>query len=105
MDSVRDIFGYLLGLAFCIGGLVLCGLAWAGLQNEFGWQIALGAVVLSLLIRINFPLIVGLFLYASNIWGWSTIESVAFAAPGLLLLLPSVATEVFTILVGSTARR
>ncbi|PZN93647.1 MAG: hypothetical protein DCF31_12075 [Alphaproteobacteria bacterium] len=105
MDTVRELLGYLLGVAFCIGGLVLCGIAWMGLQNEFGWQLALAGVVVSILVRVNFPLVVGLFLYAHNLWGWSQAESIAFAVPGLLLLLPSIATEVFSVLVGATQRR
>ncbi len=105
MDNFRDMFGYVLGLAFCAAGLVLCWFAWTGLEHEYGWQWSLAGVALSILIRINFPLIVGLFLYAHNIWGWDTATSVAFATPGLLLLLPSVAIEVFSLLVGSTGRR
>ncbi len=105
MQTIREFLGYMLGIAFCIGGLVLCGIAWSGLQMEYGWQWALAGVAVSVLIRINFPLIVGLYLYAHNIWGWSTPEALAFAAPGLLLLLPSVAMEVFNVLVGAPAKR
>lgn len=105
MDTFRDFLGYLLGAVFCMGGLVLCGFAWSGLMTEYDWRLALGAVIVSILIRVNFPLIVGLFLYAHNIWGWSTPEALAFAAPGLLLLMPSVAMEVFSVLVGAQVRR
>jgi hypothetical protein len=105
LETIREFLGYLLGVAFCIGGLVLCGIAWSGIEMEYGWKLALAGVFVSILIRINFPLIVGLYLYAHNIWGWPPPEALAFAAPGLLLLLPSVAMEVFSVLVGAPARR
>jgi hypothetical protein len=105
MQTVREFFGYTLGLAFCIAALALCGLAWLGLENMFGWRWALGGIVVCLLARVNIPVIVGLYFYALNILDWSQMEAVAFALPGLLIIVPSMAVEVFTVLVGSTARR
>lgn len=105
MGIVRDIFGYLMGLAFCAAALVLCWLAWLGLEDMFGWRWALGGVVVSLLMRINFPVIVGLYFYAYNIMGWPQPQAFAFALPGLLILLPGIAMEVFGLLVGTAARR
>ena len=43
MQAAREFFGYALGLAFCIAALALCGLAWIGLEDMFGWRWALGA--------------------------------------------------------------
>lgn len=105
MDSIKDFCGYLLGLAFCAVALMLCGLAWIGLDNAFGWKWALGGVLLSILIRINFPVVVGLYFYAQTVLGWPMAESIAFALPGMLIILPSVATNVFGFLVGVAARR
>jgi hypothetical protein len=105
MDNVRDFFGYLLGLAFCLAALMLCWLAWMGLENQFGWRWALGGVIVGVLLRINFPVVVGLYFYAHNLMDWPMAESMAFALPGLLLIAPSVATTVFGAIVGTAARR
>ncbi len=105
MDALREFCGYLLGFAFCLAALALCGVAWIGLENQFGWQYSLIGIVACLAIRINFPLLVGLFFYATNVMAWGQLEAVAFASPGLLLLVPSIAAEIFSILLGVTARR
>ncbi|KPF67311.1 hypothetical protein IP88_12450 [alpha proteobacterium AAP81b] len=105
MALVREFCGYLLGVAMCLMALALSGLAWLGLENEFGWQYALGAVVAGGIVRINVALPVGLFLYASNLWGWPMPQALAFATPGLVLVIPSFAVHLFTIVVGNPARR
>lgn len=105
MDNVKDLFGYLLGLAFCLAALMLCWLAWIGLEGQFGWRLALGGVVLGVVARINFPVVVGLYFYAHNILDWPMAEAIAFSLPGLLIIAPSVATGVFGMLVGTAARR
>lgn len=101
----RELFGYILGVVFCIAAMVLCAFAWLGLDDMFGWRWALGAVVAGLLVRVNIPILVGLYFYALNILGWGQAESIAFAMPGLLIIVPSMAIEVFTVLVGAPARR
>jgi hypothetical protein len=105
MQPVREFTGYVLGLAFCIAALALCGLAWLGLEDSFGWRWALGGVVIALMVRVNIPVLVGLYLYALNILHWNQVESLAFALPGLLIIVPSMAVEVFSVLVGAMARR
>jgi hypothetical protein len=105
MDSIRDFFGYLLGVAFCMAAVALCWLAWLGLEDEFGWRWALGGVLLSVVVRINFPVVVGLYFYAYNLLHWPMTEAVGFALPGLLIIAPSVAAAVFGMIVGTAARR
>ncbi|MGL4541516.1 MAG: hypothetical protein ACRCUI_03285, partial [Polymorphobacter sp.] len=61
MQGIREFFGYALGLAFCIAALALCGLAWLGLEDMFGWRWALAGVVVCLLARVNVPVLVGLY--------------------------------------------
>ena len=92
-------------MVFCAVAVMLCWIAWLGLDNAFGWKWALGGVALSAAIRINFPVVFGLYFYAERVLGWPMAESIAFALPGLLLILPSVATGVFGFLVGTAARR
>ncbi|MFZ4690271.1 MAG: hypothetical protein ACOYLS_13610 [Polymorphobacter sp.] len=105
MDGFREFCGYILGLVFCAATVLLCAIAWFGLENMFGWRWALAGIVLSVLVRINFPVVIGLYFYAHNIWDWPMAESIAFALPGLLIIVPSVATGVFSLLVGTAARR
>ena len=105
MAIVREFCGYLFGLAFAAVAVVLCGLAWMGLDDAFGWRWALGGIVMSLLVRINFPVLVGLFCYARNILGWGEIDSVVFALPGLLIATPAIASAVFGLFVATAARR
>ena len=105
MEPVRDLFGYLLALGFCLFAIVLCGTAWTGLQHAFGTQWALGIVAACVLARINFAVVVGLYFYATDFFGWPMAESIAFALPGVLILMPSIALGVLGFLAGSAARR
>lgn len=105
MEGIRDFCGFLLGLAFCAAALILCAIAWVGLNDEFGWRWALGGIVLSALMRINFAVVAGLYFYAFNIMGWPMTDSIVFAVPGMLIIAPGVATSVFGALVGTAARR
>ncbi len=102
---VREFCGYLMGVAFCMIALALCGLGWLGMESEFGWKWALAAVVAGAVVRVNAALPIGLFLYASNVWDWPMPQALAFSAPGLILLLPSLATSIFVVLVGRPATR
>jgi hypothetical protein len=105
MENIKDFCGFLLGLAFCAAALILSAIAWVGLENALGWRWALGCVVASLLMRINFAVVAGLYSYASYVLGWPMAESIAFALPGMLIIMPVVATSVFGALVGTAARR
>lgn len=105
MESFREFCGYLLGLAFCLLAIAMCGLAWLGLDDAFGWRWALAGVVASLLLRVNFTILIGLYFYAHNIMDWGVSESLAFAIPGFLIIIPSVAVHIFGALVGTAVRR
>ncbi len=105
MENVREFCGYVLGLAFCAVAVILSAIAWFGLEGMFGWKWALSGIVVSLVVRINFPIIVGLYYYAFNILGWPMPESIAFAVPGLIFIVPSVAVHIFGMIVGTLARR
>jgi thiamine transporter ThiT len=105
LSLFREFFGYLLGMAFCVLAVAACGLAWLGLEAEFGWQWALGAVVVGVIFRINIALPVGMFFYASHAWAWPLPQALAFSAPGLLLVLPTLAISLFAMLIGRPAAR
>ncbi len=99
MISVRGACGYLLGLCFCVAALILSTIAWFGLEAAFGWQWALVGVAASVLVQVNAPLVVGLYLYAHNQFGWPMPQSAVFALPSIFLLLPAIARESFGFLV------
>ncbi len=105
MQTIRELCGYVMGLAFCVAAVIMCGVAWIGLEDMFGWRWALGIVALGLASRINFPVVLGLYFYANRVMGWPELDSAAFAIPGLLIILPSVALHVFGVFVSTTARR
>jgi hypothetical protein len=105
VNTVQNFCGYLLAAAFCLAAILLCGIAWNGLQNAFGWQWGLGIVAACVLARINFAVVVGLYYYAANMLGWPMAESIAFALPGMLILMPSIALGVLGLLTASAARR
>jgi hypothetical protein len=105
MDAVREFCGYLLALAFCLTAVLLCGIAWIGLQTVFGWEWALAGVAACVLARVNIAVVVGLYYYAVTVFGWPMAESIAFSLPGLFILLPSTALAVLGVLTGSVARR
>ena len=99
MISVRGACGYLLGMCSCAAALIPSGIAWFGLEAAFGWQWALVGVAISALVQVNAPLVVGLYLYAHNQFGWPMPQSTTFAMPALLLLLPTITKESFGFLV------
>ena len=99
MVSIRNACGYLLGLCFCAAALILSGIAWFGIEAAFGWEWALVGVALSALVQVNAPLVVGLYLYAHNQFGWPMPQSIAFALPALFLLTPTIARETFGFLI------
>jgi hypothetical protein len=105
METGRDIFGYFMGLLFCIVSIGMCAVAWAGLEASFDWRWALGGVVGCLLARLNVAIFVGLYFYASGMLGWPMIDSISFAVPGLMLITPGVAVAIFSFLVSTPVRR
>lgn len=73
---------FALGLFYLYVGVVGIGIQFGG-----GW--ATGAILAAIFLRFSLPLALGAFFYASSVWGWGTIGSLAFAFPlfGLQLLL------------------
>jgi hypothetical protein len=105
MESIKDFCGFLLGLAFCAAALILSAIAWIGLEGTLGWQWALACIAASLLMRINFAVVAGLYCYGAYVLGLPMAESIAFALPGMLIIMPVVASSIFGALVGTAARR
>ena len=51
-----------------------------------------GGIALAFVVRIILPLTIGTFFAAMDVWGWPWYGALAFAAPGLLFVLPALIT-------------
>ncbi|MBC7520424.1 MAG: hypothetical protein H7268_04940 [Sandarakinorhabdus sp.] len=83
----------------------MSAIAWIGLDTALGWRWALGCILASVLMRINVAVVAGLYAYGFYVLGWPVAESMVFALPGLFIIMPIIATSVFSSLTGTTARR
>lgn len=101
---MKDLFGMFAGMMFVVLSVVVAAAAWAGLEHEFGWQIAVVALGLSLLLRVFLPIPVGAYLFAHNVLGWDVGQSLVLAMPGMLLVLPWVAVSIVNGTVGAWRR-
>jgi hypothetical protein len=86
----------LLMIAFFGYGIVQIIAGWAGIDHNFGWGWALGAVVAAFFLRFTIPIVIGCFICAHDIWGWNWFFALLFAAPGLAFMIPSVLASVFS---------
>lgn len=84
--------GCLLAIGMLVLGIVQIVAGWIGLEDAFGWGWAVAATAAFFLLRFSLPLTVGAFLCAKNVWGWHWAGALAFAAPGLILMIPSLIT-------------
>ena len=84
--------GFLGGVLFLLVGLIQIYVGFIGLEHHFGEVAAFIAVFLAFFLRIMFPLTIGTFLGAMNVWGWPWYGAAALAAPGLLFIVPALVT-------------
>ena len=78
-------FGLLLMLGIGLAQMVI---GYIGIDYHFGAGWAIGAVVLALMFRFSFPLTIGTFFGAMDVFGFSFIVSLLITLPGLLLMVP-----------------
>ena len=95
MAAAREFLGYLMGAIYASVAILMMVMAWMGVDSMFGWQLALGLLVFSLMIRVNLFVLFGAYLFASHVWGFSPLEAVVFMLPGLMFLSPAVITTLF----------
>jgi hypothetical protein len=69
-------------------GLAQIVIGYIGIEYHFGAGWAIGAVVLALMFRFSFPLTVGTFFGAMDVFGFSFIVALLITLPGLLLMVP-----------------
>lgn len=78
------------GLMILMMGLGLLQLVagWIGIKETFGWGWGIAALVAALLFRFTIPIVIGVFLCATDVWGWHWFFAALLAAPGLLFMVP-----------------
>jgi len=80
------------GIIFLLVGLVQIYVGYIGIEYHLGAGFAIGALVLGFVFRIMFPLTIGTFFGAMDVFGWPWYGALAFAAPGLLFIVPALVT-------------
>ena len=85
-------FGALGGIIFLLVGIVQIFVGYIGIEHHLGTGFAIGALVLGFVFRIMFPLTIGTFFGALDVWGWPWYGALALAAPGLLFIVPALVT-------------
>ncbi len=85
-------FGALGGIIFLLVGVVQIFVGYIGIEHHLGAGFAIGALVLGFVFRIMFPLTIGTFFGALDVWGWPWYGALALAAPGLLFIVPALVT-------------
>ena len=78
-------FGVILMLGIGLAQIVI---GYIGIEYHFGSGWAIGAVVLALMFRFSFPLTVGTFFGAMDVFGFSFIVALLITLPVLLLMIP-----------------
>jgi len=92
---MRDQSGNILfGLLFLLFGIFQLAAGWAGIEDQFGSFWGFAAIVCAFF-RFTIPIVVGCFLCALNIWDWPWFGALLFAAPGLLLMIPTLVAGIF----------
>ena len=92
-------FGALGGILFLLVGIVQIFVGYIGIEHHLGGGFAIGALVLGFVFRIMFPLTIGTFFGALDVWGWPWYGALALAAPGLLFIVPALVTAAISSLV------
>ena len=92
-------FGVLGGILFLIVGIIQIFVGYIGIEHHLGGGFAIGALVLGFVFRIMFPLTIGTFFGALDVWGWPWYGALALAAPGLLFIVPALVTAAISSLV------
>ena len=80
------------GIIFLLVGIVQIYVGYIGIEYHLGAGFAIGALVLGFVFRIMFPLTIGTFFGAMDVFGWPWYGALAFAAPGLLFIVPALVT-------------
>lgn len=91
MGAVMRFVGSMLFAAF---GLVQLFIGFGGIEVMWGQGWAWAALVAAVLFRFTIPILVGIYLYTTEAWGWPWYGAVLFAMPVLALMVPGIVAGV-----------
>ena len=99
------LLGAFSGIVFLIVGIIQIIVGYIGIEYHLGSGFAIGALILGFVFRIMFPLTIGTFFGALDVFGWPWFGALALAAPGLLFIVPAMITSAIASLTTSNTSR
>ena len=99
------LLGAFSGIVFLIVGIIQIIVGYIGIEYHLGSGFAIGALILGFVFRIMFPLTIGTFFGALDVFGWPWFGALALAAPGLLFIVPAMITSAIANLTNSNTNR
>ena len=75
-------------------GVVQLALGWMGIEHHLGWWASAGAAFLFFFVRFTLPITIGTYFGVVDVLGWPWWAGVLIAAPGLLLVVPSIVAAI-----------
>ena len=99
------LLGAFSGIIFLIVGIIQIFVGYIGIEYHLGSGFAIGALILGFVFRIMFPLTIGTFFGALDVFGWPWFGALALAAPGLLFIVPAMITSAIANLTNSNTNR
>lgn len=95
MKIVLGVIAFCLFTAFSITQIYA---GFLGIEYHWGKGWAIGAIIAAFVLRIFFPITIGAFFGARDVWEWDWPYALAFAIPGLLVAVPGLAMGTFAFL-------
>jgi len=97
--SGGNVMGGIMGVLFFVGviayGIAQFSVGYMGIEVMFGSGWAIAALIGSLVFRFGLPITIGAFFGATEVLGWHWALALVFTAPGLLFIIPAVASSIF----------
>jgi hypothetical protein len=88
IEKIQGPLFFLWILLIFLYGIFILAVGWEGIDNAAGPAWGWAAFIAAVVFRFTFPITVGAFLAAKNIWEWNWFFALLFAAPGVLFMLP-----------------
>ncbi|MGD9471035.1 MAG: hypothetical protein AB7G24_02975 [Novosphingobium sp.] len=92
-------------LIFGIFGIAQLVAAYNGVEYYWGFWASAIVIGLCFMFRFSLPITVFSFLGAMHVWGWPWYGALAFAAPGIVLIVPSILASVIDLMKGAASRK
>tara|TARA_Y100000389_G_C17147273_1_gene357870 strand:- start:328 stop:636 length:309 start_codon:yes stop_codon:yes gene_type:complete len=89
MDKFLASLGVVGIISFLLFGLAQLFVGTMGIDHHFGGFWATVSFILAIVFRFTLPVTIGSYFGALNVLGWDWYFALAFAAPGLLFILPA----------------